>query len=38
MPAQIIQHPDRHLPRYDAVEILLIAAGVLFVVAVALVF
>jgi hypothetical protein len=29
MPAQIIQRPSSHAPHYDAIEILMIAAGVL---------
>jgi hypothetical protein len=32
MAAQIIQRPNNHAPRYDFVEILTIAAGVLFIV------
>jgi hypothetical protein len=27
MPAQIIQRPSSHAPHYDAIEILMIAAG-----------
>jgi hypothetical protein len=38
MPAQIMQRPNSHAPRYDAVEFLTIAAGVLFIVAMTFVF
>jgi hypothetical protein len=35
---QGVQHTDNHVPRYDALEILMIAVGVVFIVAVAWVF
>jgi hypothetical protein len=38
MTAQIIQRPNSHPPRYDTIEVLTIAAGVLLVVAIAFVF
>ena len=38
MTAQIIQRPNSHPPRYDAIEVLTMAAGVLLVVAIAFVF
>jgi hypothetical protein len=38
MSVQGVQHPSNHVPRYDALEILMIAAGVVLIVAVALVF
>jgi hypothetical protein len=38
MPAQIIQRPSSHAPHYDAIEILMIAVGVLLVVSIAFVF
>jgi hypothetical protein len=38
MTAQIIQRPNSHPPRYDAIEVLTIAAGVLLIVAIAFVF
>jgi hypothetical protein len=38
MPSEITQRPNKHAPRYDFVEILMFAAGVLFVVAIAFVF
>jgi hypothetical protein len=38
MTAQSVQRSNTHIPRYDALEILMIAAGVVFIVAVALVF
>jgi hypothetical protein len=38
MPAQIVQRPNNHAPRYDAIEILMIASGVVFIVAVAFLF
>jgi hypothetical protein len=38
MSAQGVQRTNDHIPRYDALEILMIAAGVVFIVAVALVF
>jgi hypothetical protein len=38
MSAQGVQRSNHHVPRYDALEILMIAAGVVFIVAVALVF
>ena len=34
MAEQIIQRPNNHAPRYDFVEILMITAGVLFIVAI----
>jgi hypothetical protein len=37
MTAQIIPRPNSHPPRYDAIEVLTIAAGVLLVVAIAFV-
>jgi hypothetical protein len=38
MSAQSVQRSNHHVPRYDTLEILMIAAGVVFIVAVALVF
>ncbi len=38
MSVQGVQRTHNHVPRYDAPEILMIAAGVVFIVAVALVF
>ena len=38
MSVQGVQRSDQHIPRYDALEILMIAAGVVLIVAVALVF
>ena len=38
MSAQGVQRTNDHIPRYDALEIVMIAAGVVFIVAVALVF
>ena len=38
MPSEITQRPNKHAPRYDFVEILMFAAGVLYVVAIAFVF
>jgi hypothetical protein len=38
MSAQGVQRTNDHIPRYDALEIAMIAAGVVFIVAVALVF
>ena len=38
MTAQIIQHPNNYPPHYDAIEVLMIASGVLFIVAIAFVF
>jgi hypothetical protein len=38
MPAQIIQRPSSHAPHYDAIEILMIAGGVLLIVTRTLVF
>jgi len=38
MPAQSVQRSNNHFPRYDTLEILMITAGVVFIVAVALVF
>jgi hypothetical protein len=38
MSVQGVQRSNNHVPRYDALEILIIAAGVVFIVAVALVF
>jgi hypothetical protein len=38
MPAPIILHPSSRAPRYDAIEVLMIAAGVLLVVTMAFVF
>jgi hypothetical protein len=38
MSVQSAQRTNNHAPRYDALEILMIAAGVVFIVAVALVF
>ena len=38
MSVQDIQRSNHHVPRYDALEILMIAAGVVLIVAVALVF
>jgi len=38
MSVQGVQHSSNHVPRYDVLEILMIAAGVVFIVAVALVF
>jgi len=35
MSAQGVQRTNNHVPRYDALEILMIAAGVVFIVAVA---
>ena len=37
MSVQGVQHSNGHVPRYDALEILMIAAGVVFTVALALV-
>jgi hypothetical protein len=38
MSVQGVQHSSNQVPRHDALEILMIAAGVVFIVAVALVF
>jgi hypothetical protein len=38
MSVQGVQRSRSYVPRYDALEILMIAAGVVFIVAVALVF
>jgi len=38
MSVQGLQRSNSHVPRYDVLEILMIAAGVVFIVAVALVF
>jgi|GEM_PF-3222159 len=38
MSVQGVQGSNSHVPHYDALEILMIAAGVVFIVAVALVF
>ena len=38
MSVQGVQRSDNHIPRYDALEILMVAAGVVLIVAVALVF
>jgi hypothetical protein len=38
MPPQIVQCPNSHTPHYDAIEILMIAAGVLLIVPIAFVF
>jgi len=38
MRSPIKQHLSNYVPRFDAIEILTLAAGVLFVVAVAIVF
>jgi hypothetical protein len=38
MSVQGVQHTDNDIRRYDALEILMIAAGVVLIVAVALVF
>jgi hypothetical protein len=38
MSVQGVQRSDQHIPRYDVLEILMIAGGVVFIVAVALVF
>jgi hypothetical protein len=38
MSVQGVQRSNHHFPCYDALEILMIAAGVVFIVAVALVF
>jgi hypothetical protein len=38
MSVQGVQRSSHHVPRYDVLEILMIAAGVVFIVAVALVF
>ncbi len=38
MPIQSVERPSNHLPRYDAVEVLMIAAGVLLVVAISFMF
>jgi hypothetical protein len=38
MSVQGVQRSNGHVPRYDALEILMIASGVVFIVAVALVF
>jgi len=38
MSVQGVQRTDNHIPRYDGLEILMIAAGVVLIVAVALVF
>jgi hypothetical protein len=38
MSVQGVQRSNHHAPRYDALEILMIAAGVVLIVAVALVF
>jgi hypothetical protein len=38
MSVQGVQHTDNHVPRYDVLEILMAAAGVVLIVAVALVF
>ena len=38
MSVQGAQRTNNHVPRYDALEILMIASGVVFIVAVALVF
>jgi hypothetical protein len=37
MSVQGVQHSNGHVPRYDALEILMIATGVVFTVALALV-
>jgi hypothetical protein len=38
MSVQGVQRSNNRVPRYDALEILMIAAGIVFIVAVALVF
>jgi len=38
MSVQGVQHSNNHVPRHDVLEILMIAAGVVLAVAVALVF
>ena len=38
MSVQGVQRSNSHVPRYDALEILMIASGVVFIVTVALVF
>jgi hypothetical protein len=38
MSVQGVQRSNNHVPRYDALKILMIAAGVVLIVAVALVF
>jgi len=38
MPTQFVQRPKRRAARYDAIEILMAAAGVLLIVAIAFVF
>jgi hypothetical protein len=38
MSVQGVQRTNNHVPRYDALEILMIAAGVVIIVAVALIF
>jgi hypothetical protein len=38
MSVQGVHRSSGHVPRYDALEILMIAAGVVFIVAVALIF
>jgi len=38
MSVQGVQRSNSHAPRFDALEILMIAVGVVFIVAVALVF
>jgi hypothetical protein len=38
MPAPIIQRPSSHAPYYDAIEILMIAAGVLLIATMASMF
>ena len=38
MSVQEVQRTNNHVPRHDVLEVLMIAAGVVFIVAVALVF
>jgi hypothetical protein len=38
MSVQGVHRSNSHVPRYDALEILMIAAGVVFIVAIAFVF
>ena len=38
MSVQGVQRSNHHAPRYDVLEVLMIAAGAVFIVAVALVF
>ena len=38
MSVEGVQRTNNHVPRYDVIEILMIAAGVVLIVAVALVF